>query len=1138
MKLKLWPILAALLLSSTAYSQLTPDLAAKLESQKNLQITSSAIHSNDYILRGVDKKLAGNDFVYSFPVKGIRNSMLVRATDGTQSIEWLTEPMPKSIGSAEYANFVIPVGVGINSRYFTVSLEIDGKEAFVIDNTDLARWRKSDSEGRTLDFESVFVDANRDRRGFLYLRIPKDKLPAAGSSLQLKLTADKRGTQAWYMVFTDQIVESSKVKLSPAIAEGKQQLLIEHTHFGAPEETTVKLDGKVIDARKVTMGDNFFTVSIDKVAKSKNSMVEIAKNGKTEKIKVRLEPSRNWELFFVQHTHTDIGYTRPQNEILAEHIRYIDYALDYCDLTDGYEPSAQFHWVCESTWAVEQFLQTRPQQQIDRLKKRIEEGRIEVSGAIFNFSELPDEQTLVASLKPLVECRKSGIPVEIAMQNDVNGMAWAFADYLPQLGVKYLNMGTHGHRALICFDYPTVFRWKSPSGSEMIAYRAEHYNTGNFFGVERSNFEEFESRVLTYLIELQEKGYPYDIASIQFSGYFTDNSPPSIAACSNIQKWNEKYSTPHLRLSTTGAFLKKVEEEHYATLPVLKQAWPDWWTDGFGAAARETAVSRYAKTDIMANQTLLSMAALQGAHIPQATYQTIDQVNRAILFYDEHTTGYSESVRNPWCKASMDQRALKESYAWEAYRNSRTLSETALGLLQAYTEKASVPSIIVYNTLNYSRTGIVECYIDNEILPREKEFTITDAETGKAVAVQPLNSRTEGTYWQIRVEDVPALGQKQLLIQVSDKEKAREIIEMEMDGHYENRFYSVQFDKAGGTIQSLRDKELGIELLNSHDGRNLGEFVYEKLAERGSMEAFTMGKHTREGLDSIWFVNLKRGAIYDSYNFSAQTVAGIESRGTNFSVEFRIHHEDKLIELCYSIVKKSVIEPEGVYIALPFALENANIYCEVPGGVMQAGADQIKGSSNDWNTHQNFVSVANQQAQIVVGSSEAPLMQFGAINTGRYKAGALPDSPNIYSWVMNNYWVTNFNAEQRGEFVWKYYITSIGNNSHAEATQFGWSQRVAMPTRVLPAQLNAPSKLMNAAPVLELKGGEFILINAAPVEGERAILLQIREIGGKDCTLDIPNYTYSACNAIGEKLPLSTPLHVKANSTCFVKLGY
>ena len=53
-------------------------------------------------------------------------------------------------------------------------------------------------------------------------------------------------------------------------------------------------------------------------------------------------------IYLVQHTHTDIGYTRPQAEILGEHLRYIDFALEYCALTDDYPDEAKFRWTCEA----------------------------------------------------------------------------------------------------------------------------------------------------------------------------------------------------------------------------------------------------------------------------------------------------------------------------------------------------------------------------------------------------------------------------------------------------------------------------------------------------------------------------------------------------------------------------------------------------------------------------------------------------------------------------------------------------------------------------------------------------------------------------------------------------------------------
>ena len=75
----------------------------------------------------------------------------------------------------------------------------------------------------------------------------------------------------------------------------------------------------------------------------------------------------------------------------------------------------------------------------------------------------------------------------------------------------------------------------------MLAYRAEHYNQGNFFGIHNDDFESFETKVLEYLKQLEDKHYPYDICAAQHSGYFTDNAPPSTKSCEMVKRWNEKY---------------------------------------------------------------------------------------------------------------------------------------------------------------------------------------------------------------------------------------------------------------------------------------------------------------------------------------------------------------------------------------------------------------------------------------------------------------------------------------------------------------------------------------------------------------------------------------------------------------------
>lgn len=889
-----------------------------------------------------------------------------------------------------------------------------------------------------------------------------------------------------------------RTKVWPAVYKSDKGLMqrvwVTVDHEGKAASATLRL-GNQSQRVKLEAGENRFFFEVPEVSSAQSLPLTVTR-GKEELATetVTIEPVRHWRMNLVQHTHTDIGYTRSQMEILAEHLRYIDYALDYCDATDDYPDAAKFRWTCEISWAVSEYLKCRPAEQIARLKQRVKEGRIELATMYLNFDELPDEQTLAASLAPLKQFREAGMRAELAMQDDVNGIGWCFSEYFADAGVKYLNMGTHGHRALICFDKPTVFWWQSPSGKKVLAYRAEHYNQGNFFGVHTDDFGQFETRVLEYLGQLEAKDYPYDICAAQHSGYFTDNAPPSTKSCEMVRRWNEKYEWPKLRTAVATEFIKTVESDYADRIQTIRGAWPDWWTDGFASGAREAAVSRITHSNIIANQAGLSFAKMLGAELPEGMNERIDGINNALLFYDEHTFGYSESVRDPYGLETWEQRSLKQSYAWEAYRYAGLLGENTMGLLQSFVPKANVPSIAVFNTLNWSYSGIAKVYIDHQILPKEKAFRIVD-EAGHEIPAQAGESRSDGTYWCLYVKDVPALGYARYRVEVLDEPRPAAVADDKLaDKRVENEWYTIDFDPSRGTIHQLYDKALGKPLLSADAEWEMGEFIYEIIDSRHPMEKYTAPQFLRRRPERIRFERYEKGPIWDTYRFRGETVAGREPN--NLMVEYRVYNVEKKIEVVYRLRKKAVTDPEAIYIAFPYEVEAGKIHLDVPGGNIEAGVDQIPGSSNDWYTVQNFATARSERSQVVMGSPEIPLMQFGAINTGRYEAGAVPQSTNMYSWPMNNYWVTNFNADQMGELQWSYFITSSTDNSIGYATRFAWENRIPFLTRVLQADERSTAGFP-AASLLKIVPQNLLLVNMRPVEGERAVMLQLREIDGK-----------------------------------------
>jgi hypothetical protein len=908
-----------------------------------------------------------------------------------------------------------------------------------------------------------------------------------------------------------------------------------------PRTILVSEAGKEVLKADLKKGNNSFLVTVPAVQKNKKiNFSSSISGGNAIKTAFVLTPPRKWELYLVQHAHTDIGYTRPQSEILAEHQRYIDYALDYCDQTDNLPDDSKFRWTCESAWVVKEYLKTRPAAQIERLKRRVAEGRIEITGMFCNMAETSDESLMTDFLRPLQTIQEAGFPVKTVMQNDVNGIAWCMPDYFKNTGVKFLNMGINETRSILPFNQPTCFWWKAPSGEKLLAFRADHYMTGNFFGMESPAIK--APNMLEHLADLEAKNYPFDKIGIQFSGYFTDNAPPSTAACQLVKEWNEKYEMPKLKLAVASEFFEYVEKNYADKLPVYQKAWLDWWTDGAGSASRETAEVRKMQNLKQVDEGLFAMVALKGGELNPNLQAESDHISENAIFYDEHTFGADESINRPFSENSAHQWLQKGAYAWEALKMQTLLHEEALARYQPFLKKADFPVIHIINSLGWKRSGVVKLFIDFQVLPILKTVRIIDMATGLQVPAQMTGKRAEGAYWELEVKDIPALGVKTLKIEVGDHSP-----EPQADAVYveklENQYYSLVINKTTGAISSLYDKELGIELFDKKSPWQIGQPIHETMSSRDKYEP----SHTT--VSNVVVEKGVNGAIWESIRIRADlagTDKGDDKAPKGLEMEVRLYKNVKKIGLNYTAHKLIVTDPEALYVAFPFALPDSRIVFETIGGTLTQG-EQLPGSSSDWNVAQNFVSVRGKTGQIIVVSDEIPLWQFSDFNMGKFERYPKQGRPWLFSWVMNNYWFTNFRAYQEGGFSWSYQLTSSRDTSNTFATKFGWGERNSFPTRTFP--VSAKNELKEVlSESLKIEGSaNVLLVNSRPaLNGKDAVILHFRELEGKDADINLSCLVagraiklISIVNAMGKKVARSSAsLHFNPFEVKFVELEF
>jgi hypothetical protein len=266
--------------------------------------------------------------------------------------------------------------------------------------------------------------------------------------------------------------------------------------------------------------------------------------------------------------------------------------------------------------------------------------------------------------------------------------------------------------------------------------------------------------------------------------------------------------------------------------------------------------------------------------------------------------------------------------------------------------------------------------------------------------------------------------------------------------------------------------------------------------------------------------------------------------GDGIRLQVRLYNTTKKVELCYSMEKKQVTDPEAVYVAFPFSLDSATFHCEVAGGTMVPGKEQLEGSSSDWLGIQNFVALRNDKAMVIMTSPEIPLVMLGDINLGKFARVANPQTPTVYSWVLNNYWTTNFRAYQEGELKWSYGLTSTSSLSDATAAKFGWNERIPLLSRVFPAVSAQSGKA--AATLLGDVFRNLLLVNAMPGAQEGSVIIQLRETAGTGITLggdDILRSTGAKSirevNVLGEKVrEINGSLEIRPRAVIFLQLLY
>lgn len=782
--------------------------------------------------------------------------------------------------------------------------------------------------------------------------------------------------------------------------------------------------------------------------------------------------SNPFTLYIIHHNHTDIGYTDPQEKIELHHIYFIKEVIDILNAAHSHNPEwLGFKWNCESFWSVEKFLDWADDKYKNDFIKYIKSGEIGLSGSYLNTTELVSTFTLNSTISHCCKIMSEfSIALRSAMTADINGYSWGFSDALYDHGITRLLSCIHTHHGF----YPlhkrqTPFYWKSPKGNRIFVWSADHYNLGNELcislqpaneyiikdglnTVEPNLFRRGELRIQSYVDSLVKSGYKYNFIPVTVSGRATDNSCPNAEIVEFCKRYNVLHGNQiHLEIVTLDEFFD-IAEAYLSDVPVYSGDWTDWWADGIGSSP--DVVQHY--RDASRKLDLVNQIDKNGEICEK---ELLDKVRYNLMMYGEHTWGYLGSVIEPWTDEVHIQEKRKSLFAFKANEYaSRAVDKITYSLGETPPSTHKSCSIIAYNPHNRIVTDTI--VLNAETIFEYELFKVIDSETGCEIPYQighytrrPVfvmqvtlnpNSKKEYILQEVKkskvsdnILDAPFLADGTNDLEFSLKNQLDRFGNAASQTEIETDFFSITFDKDYG-ITSIFDKKKKSELIKTNSRYAPFTPIYEitksPVPENQFLVRQTMGRNRKSTLTNRHIGKvcdikvIEQGAVYSCVEISYKL------EGTELcSLVLTAYSGSPRLDIALRLHKNSVWSPENLYLALPFTSgENEEFWIEKTGAILRPRIDQIPGSCIDFYLLQSGMCFCGKNGSVVIATPDTPLIAMGSLNAHKIKLhgdSGIKNNDDVYSWVMNNFWETNFKADLGGFYQFRYSLISSDDES-------------------------------------------------------------------------------------------------------------
>jgi len=970
------------------------------------------------LISGFEKIISGEQISYfsSYPQFANR-ALLTRCNTGNSSISWQTSVAPMELNEEYYCFYWLSghsCQTSSDNRSF--DLQINGKSylTFVTPSQKNVPfiWEFNGKDSVKLIFEATQTDIHNDAFGNMYLIVPK-RLLKKGKPIEIKITGEKQNSPDWFMVFKYSYNQKFDLTVTPFLKKTSNgikqelQVQIDHIHNNINKIEFSINDKKFIE--NVKPGYNLLKIPLDTVNKITNLDVEIKLNNKISyHYVVKQHPPSYREVNIIHHSHNDIGYSHLQKQVMEIQYQNILDALDEIDKTKGYPDESRFRWNIEISWPIEYFLAHATNHDIQRFKNAVVNKSIAIGGfyaGVLSGLSSPEELFWLTEFTDSLRS-KYNFQITTAILSDIPGISWSVVDMMAKKKIRYLSNGPNyifnlpdkgdriGGTLKELGDKP--FYWKTTTGDDSILVWTAGLGYSAFHQISKNHLKEkIKFKLISYLTELDSLNYPYESIQLRYT-IKSDNGPIDKSLSDFVRNWNEEYYSPKLKISNINEVMEDFELKNGRSLPTYSGDFTPYWEDGAYSTTVEEGEVRRLSDYIQQLERLSEMN-----NSKQGNNFQFYNAHKFVTLFHEHTWGSWNSISAPDDPFTISQWNYKKSYIDSVKHYIQQIEKS----LFIHINNHKILKII--NTQEFTRTDYIE--IDN---PHKLSGNAMIDKYGNVFTVQNLKN---GNICFI-AKNIPPKSVNTFEFVYIDSLVSKNMINS-----------NCKIDNITGAIKHIKVNDIDLFTTDSVFAFNQAIYITGDNPNNISQSKII-------SIDTV-----DDGAVVQTIRVNC-SLKGCKS----LVYEFSFYNDLKYIRLRTLIDKSAERNKESIHIAFPLKLEKPINRIGISDTFFLVNSGQIPGSNKDFYSVQRWIDVSNENTGVTYSSPQVALFEIGQLNdeqplNGGYKKWSIKksNSSTIFAYILNNYWTTNFKAEQSGLIYIDSYVYPHKTFNLIQSCEFG-----------------------------------------------------------------------------------------------------